>query len=184
MRLEPIAQPPSLLIRAAYWMSRRRFGKVVAPLQVVYARVPALARVGHGMSQAMERKLSLDPGLRLLLQAHVAGLNGCGFCLDIGRAMAVEEHLDLAKFDALPEFETSPRFDERERAALRYLAEATRGVRVSDASFETLRKHFSEREIVEITWVGAVENYYNRLAIPLGLESDGLCAIAQRKSAS
>ena len=50
-----------------------------------------------------------------------------------------------------------------------------------DETFETLRSHYNEQEIVEITWVNALENYYNLISIPLGLESDGLCAIAQAK---
>jgi len=29
----------------------------------------------------------------------------------------------------------------------------------------------------------ALENYYNLLNLPLGIESDGLCAIAQRRAA-
>ena len=54
---------------------------------------------------------------------------------------------------------------------------------VSNATFEALRKHFSEREIVEITWLNAVENYYNLINIPLEIESDGFCAIAEAQKA-
>ena len=35
--------------------------------------------------------------------------------------------------------------------------------------------HFSESEIVEITWLNAVHNYYNLMNIPLEIESDGYC---------
>ena len=72
--------------------------------------------------------------------------------------------------------------NERERAALAYTEEATRHKRVSDATFETLRNHFNEREIVEITWVNALENYYNLINLPLEIESDGLCAIAESRT--
>jgi alkylhydroperoxidase family enzyme len=74
---------------------------------------------------------------------------------------------------------TRPLFSIRERAALAYAEEATRHKRVSDATFEALRQHFSEREIVEITWVNAVENYYNLINLPLEIKSDGFCAISQ-----
>ena len=53
---------------------------------------------------------------------------------------------------------------------------------MDDATFERLRKHFNEREIVEITWVNALANYYNLINVPLELEADGLCAIAQRRA--
>jgi alkylhydroperoxidase family enzyme len=65
----------------------------------------------------------------------------------------------------------------RERAALAYAREAGGGAHVSDPTFERLRKHFDEREIVDITAMIAVERFYNGVAIPLGLEADGLCAI-------
>ncbi|MGO9642184.1 MAG: hypothetical protein ACLP1Y_12880 [Candidatus Acidiferrales bacterium] len=64
---------------------------------------------------------------------------------------------------------------------LAYVEEATRHKRVSDATFEALRKHFKDWEIVEITWLNAVENYYNPINLPLEIESDGLCAIAQAR---
>ena len=51
------------------------------------------------------------------------------------------------------------------------------------ATFEALRRHFSEREIVEITWVNAVENYYNLINLPLGIESDGFCSLVQARAA-
>lgn len=49
---------------------------------------------------------------------------------------------------------------------------------MSDATYGELAKHFSEREIVEIVWANAVGNYFNLIAVPLGLESDGLAELA------
>jgi alkylhydroperoxidase family enzyme len=98
--------------------------------------------------------------------------------------MAIREHLGEEKFDSLAEYRTSPLFSDRERAALAYVEEATRNRRASDAAFQELRKHFSEREIVEITWVNASENYYNLLNLPLEIESDGFCAIAHAQTAA
>jgi len=46
-----------------------------------------------------------------------------------------------------------------------------------------LRRHFNEREIVEITWLNALENYYNLINLPLEIESDGFCDIVQRRAA-
>ncbi len=47
-------------------------------------------------------------------------------------------------------------------------------------SWEALKKHFDERDI-EITWLNAVGNYYNLLAVQLGLESDGLLDLALQR---
>jgi len=185
MRIPPIEKPKGLVARVAYWMSRRQLGKVMTPLKVVFARIPGTIFHEYALVRILEgNKLKLDPTLRLLVQHHVARLNGCGFCVDIGRAVAVQHRVDLGKIDAVSEFRVNPIFTERERAALAYVEEATRSKRVGDATFETLRRHFDEREIVEVTWLCAVENYFNLVNLPLEIESDGLCAIATRRRAA
>jgi alkylhydroperoxidase family enzyme len=54
--------------------------------------------------------------------------------------------------------------------------------RIEDETLEEARKMFSERELVELTWVQASETYFNMQAHPLGIPSDGLAAIARRAS--
>jgi len=183
MRLEPIEKPKGLMMRIAYWMTRRQFGKVMTPMKVVYPRMPGAMKVAYEIAKFEMKGIRLEPGLKFLVVTHAAQINGCGFCVDIARAMAIREHLGTEKFNALPEYRTNPLFSERERAALAYAEEATRHKHVSDVTFEALRKQFNEQEIVEITWLNAVENYYNLINIPLEIESDGLCAIAQARMA-
>ena len=183
MRLAPIEKPAGLLMRLAYWMTRRQLGKVITPMKVIYPRVPRLLKLSYELQQFETKGLRLDPQLHFMVAVLAAQINGCSFCEDIGRAVAIRQHLGMEKFDALSDYRTSPLFSERERAALAYAEEATRHKRVSDATFEMLRRHFSETEIVEITWVNAVENYYNLINLPLEIGSDGLCAIAQARMA-
>ena len=184
MRLEPIENPSNLKLRVAYWLSKRRLGKVLTPMKVVYARIPRVLRGSYEMSKFEDRGIRLDPALKLLVKSLTARINGCGFCLDMARALAIEQHIGLEKFHALDEYRVSPLFRERERAALAYAEEATRHKRVSDETFENLSRHFNEREIVEITWINAFENYYNLISIPLEIESDGLCSIAQSRASN
>jgi len=182
MRLEPIDRPPTLLARIAYWMMQRQLGKVITPARVIYNRVPGMYGLGWWLVRLQQSGLELDAPTRHLVQNWVAMLNKCRFCVDIGRASAVLEHVGLDKLDALPEWRTSPLFDERERAALTYVEEATRHKQVSDETFAALRKHFGERQIVELTVLNAIENFYNLLNLPLGIEEDGLCAIAEGRA--
>ena len=177
MRLKPIEQPPTLKMRLVYGLSRRRFGKVITPLKVAYARVPAALPIGRAIADYLESGCRLDPALRMLLQTHIAHLNNCTFCVDIGEAQALRRGLDQAKLRATHAYATDPRFDARERAAIAYVDEATKNKHVSDATFEALRAHFSEEEIVEITLLLAIEHYFNLMNLPLGIESDGLCAL-------
>jgi len=182
MRLAAVEKPPTLAVRLAYWLCERQFGRVMTPLKVVYPRLPALLPLGYRLLQIERKRLVLDASLRHLVKTWVAMINGCSFCVDIAKASAVLEHISLEKFQSLPDWPTSPLYNDRERTALAYVEEATRNRRVSDATFAAVRKHFSEREIIELTWLNAVENYYNLINVPLEIEEDGLCAIAQSRT--
>ena len=184
MRLAPVEHPRGLLLRLLSWAMRRQFGKPLTPYQVVFARLPGAVWSQLGIYWGLERGLTIDKGLQLLVQTQVARLNNCTFCIDIGRAVAVYRRVTLDKVDVIEAWRTDPSFTPAERAALAYVEEATRSKRVGDATFETLRRHFDEREIVEITWLCAVENYFNLVNLPLEIESDGLCAIATRRRAA
>jgi alkylhydroperoxidase family enzyme len=178
MRLEPVETPRGWLMRLAYWMTRRQLGKVPSALKVIYARAPKLLTLGYRMRRVVDAGLSIEPELALLIETQASLLNGCGFCGDLVKAMAVRRKLGLEKFDALLDHATSPHFSDRERAALAWCAEITRTRSASDAAFQSLRKHFDEREIVELTWLNALSNYYNLMAVPLGLDSDELTRLA------
>ncbi|MCW5889788.1 MAG: carboxymuconolactone decarboxylase family protein [bacterium] len=178
-RLTSIETPPSLGVRFVYWLLKRKLGKVITPWKVVFARLPHAIPMQLGLYWAMER-LPLDPDLQLLVQMQTAQSNDCAFCVDIGRAIALQRGRNLEKLDAVADFRTDPRFTERERAALAYVDEATRRRTVADETFATLRRHFDDREIAAITWINAVENYFNMINVPLGIESDGLCLLPRQ----
>jgi AhpD family alkylhydroperoxidase len=181
MRLAPIERPPSLLVRIACWVSKRQLGKVATPMKVIYARVPRLLRATLSIMR-VSNGLKIEPALQLLVTTQSSLLNGCTFCADLHMAQAVQAKLGRERFRDLLDFGSSPHFSERERAALAYTDEITRQRKVSDATFERLRAHFDEREIVELTWLNAVGNYFNLMAVPLELESDGLEEIALRRA--
>jgi AhpD family alkylhydroperoxidase len=183
MRLQPIDRPPTIMARLATFLMRRRLGKVMMPARIVYNRVPAMYPLMYQVSRLLEKGLELDTATRLLVQSWVAMANGCGFCVDIGRALAIEQGLGLDKFNALPNWRTSPLFDARERAALAYAEEVNRERRASDETFRDAERHFGERGVVELTILCAIENLFNYTNIPFGIEDDGLCALAERRAA-
>lgn len=179
MRLSPIETPPSLLGRLLDFAIRRTLGRAITPAQVVYNRVPAAWRISLAFQLFEHFGSKLPTGLRLLVTTRVAQLNGCVFCQDIKRAVAVRQRTSQIAFDALADWRTSDVFAPRERAALAFVEEAARGLRVSDATFAELARHFDEREIAELTLLLAIESFYNRMNLALGIEaSDGLEALA------
>ncbi|MEL6179399.1 MAG: carboxymuconolactone decarboxylase family protein [Myxococcota bacterium] len=177
MRLSPIDSPRGLLLKLVRWGSCRMFGTVIAPIRVVYAHFPEMT-LPQMMMLGLTERLGLPPRLRFLVEAWVSTLNGCSFCADLHQAQGLAStQVTPEVFRALPHHTESVLFSEAERAALTY-AEAViedRG-QVTDEVFAALRAHFSEREVVELTWLVSFTQYLNMMALPLGLKSEGVCA--------
>ncbi|HXH94630.1 MAG TPA: hypothetical protein VNN25_23850 [Thermoanaerobaculia bacterium] len=71
---------------------------------------------------------------------------------------------------ALLDFESGP-FDDKEKAALAYAKQLTIDAHgVDDALFERLRQHYDEGEIVEISAMAGLFNYFNRVNDALQME--------------
>jgi AhpD family alkylhydroperoxidase len=179
MRLEPIENPKNLLVKLAFWWSKREFGKVIMPLKIIYARKPKLMLLANKIIQFQEKSVSLEPSLRLLIQTQVSALNGCAFCNDISLAQAVRKKLGAEKFTALGDDFDAKAFTEKEQAVIAFVNEYAENRKVSDETFENLRAFFNETEIIEIVAMNAFEHYFNAFAVPLGIESDGLQRLAE-----
>jgi len=88
---------------------------------------------------------------------------------------------------ALADFEASPLFSEVERLVLRYAVAVTATpVEVSDDLFADLARHFTPRQLVELTSALAWENYRARFDHAFGIESEGFsegafCPLPARK---
>ena len=182
--LPPIENPHGLFKKMAYAASRRKFGKVLTPLKVVFARMPTAFGLFGAKIAKLDKKLTLTPETAMLIRERVARLNVCLFCIDIGRAAAIKQSMNEAKFDALDEYRTSPLFTDAERAALDYVTELTEHKHVDPDTFQRMAAHFSDREICEIVWLVASEHFYNMTNIGLNIHSDMLCDISKQRKAS
>jgi alkylhydroperoxidase family enzyme len=181
--LAPIEQPAGLINRLVYALTRRQFGKVLTPVKVVYARLPAAFGMFVSKISKLDQKLTLSPELAMLIREHVARLNVCLFCVDIGRSFVIQKSMNEAKFDALEDYRTSPQFTDAERAALDYVTELTRDKQIHAETFQQMARYFSEREICEIVWLVASEHVYNITNIGLNIHSDMLCDLRKKHRA-
>lgn len=163
-------------------MTRKRLGKVITPLKTIYARLPLSFSLWLNKIQILERKLPLPEDLILLIRIYVAQLNTCHFCIDIGHAIAIMEFKQQEKFFQVQDFETSPLFEEKDRAALRFARELTLNKKVTDDTFHLVRKYFSEKEVIGITWAVASEHVYNLMNLAFEIGSDGLCTLSKKPS--
>lgn len=173
MRLTAIEHPKSLLLKLAYYLSKKQFGKVIAPLRYIYSRsIPAM--MTSLKIYKSENRLSLPKKTRLLIRYYTSHLNDCSFCSNSAEFMTQKEHLELQQWKDFMNFRNSRSFSAEEKSLLAYLEEVNFTKTATDETFNELKKHFSEKEIIEITWLNATENYYNLMAKPLGLASDEL----------
>lgn len=181
LRLVPIDRPAGVFRRLLFRAAKRRYGKVPTAFRVIYARAPALLIVTLAALTVLERFLRVPKRVRALVQFAIATDHGCTFCADISLAEAIRARVGAERFKHLDAFETHPAFDEPERAAIAYAKALATSRSVPAHVFERLAQHYSERQIVEIVWLGGLESYFNAMAIPLGIGSDHLAA-AQRES--
>jgi AhpD family alkylhydroperoxidase len=112
---------------------------------------------------------SIEPKLLHLLKMRASQINGCAFCIDMhskdARALGETEQR-LYELDAWRE---TPFYTDRERAALEWTEALTlvSETHAPDESYERLKVHFSEKEIVDLVYIIAVINVWNRVAIVL-----------------
>lgn len=174
-RLTPIENPSNPLLKLAYWLTQRRIGKVISPLKILYARLPFSFAKWIGDIQGLEKKLPLAEELKILIRIYVAQLNTCHFCIDIAQANAIRQYPDQEKFFEVQNFETYPQFSDAERVALRFAKELTLNKKVTDATYQQAQQHFSETQLIGISWLVGSEHIYNMMNSAFEIESDGLC---------
>ena len=119
--------------------------------------------------QRYVRQSGLEQPLLELMRMRASQLNGCAYCIDMhskdARA-AGETEQRLYELDAWRE---TSFYTERERAALAWTEAVTLVSQghVPDEIYQIVRKHFSEKEIVDLTLAVAEINSWNRIAISL-----------------
>ena len=184
MRLEPIDRAPTFFGKFLSLVYRLGIGKTIMPARVVYNRVPRMYNVSWALLNLDLRGFTLPHELLYLIHTRVSTINGCQFCKDIVLAGAVRAKMGRPKFDAImsEDWRASALFSARERAAVAFAEEATVNKKVSDATFEEVRKHFNDREIAELAIENAKSNFYNMINVALDIEDDGLLAIAEARA--
>ncbi len=109
----------------------------------------------------------LEASLLELVKIRASQLNGCAYCI----AIHVRDARRLGETDdrmhLLNAWREAPIYSDRERAALAWteaLTFITEG-HVDDDVYEQVRRHFSEKELTDLTFAAIAINGWNRLAI-------------------
>jgi AhpD family alkylhydroperoxidase len=109
----------------------------------------------------------LDHKLIHLLKMRASQINGCAYCIDMhskdARALGESEQ----RLYELNAWREAPFYTDRERAALEWTESLTlvSQTHVPDEVYESVKKHFNEKEIVDLSILVSLINVWNRLAI-------------------
>jgi AhpD family alkylhydroperoxidase len=128
---------------------------------------PAQYKSMYAVSQSLVES-PLGGKLIELVQTRVSQINGCAFCLDMHVRELRKSGEAWQRLNVLSAWRETEFFSAREQAALAWAETMTRladSHTEREVEFQALRAHFSDAEIVELTWVIAAINAWNRMAI-------------------
>lgn len=134
---------------------------------------PPIAGAWLDFNQTVRYRTEVDGQSRELAVMRVAILNGVDYILRAhGPTYALKEGLTPAQVDALADWGSSVLFSDKQRALLAYVDAMTRDIDVPDAVFARLRKHYSERQTVELTMLIGAYNMHTRVLKALKIDPE------------
>lgn len=111
----------------------------------------------------------------------VSKLNACEYCVAHHAPFLTVEGVSPAGAEAILDYEDHPEFDAVDKLVVEYAIKVSNDFnRVRDAMFDRLAEHFSEAQIVELTWRIALCGAFNRFndVLQLDIEEEALAKIA------
>lgn len=184
-------------VKLAYFFTRRALRKLAGrdpdslreplrmlePLQML-AHTPGLLVAYGRLEQATAKLHRVNQRLSDLAELKAATMTSCEYCIDLGSQIARHRSgLTDEQLLALPRYRESPLFTDLEKLVLDYAVAISRTpVEVSDALFARLCEHFTNAQLVELTYTIAHENFRGRFnrALEIGAAgfSEGkVCAV-------
>ena len=167
----------------------RQWGRISNFSQVLAHQPAALA--GWMLPNELIRLANVksDPEyvrIQQLVIIRTLALNRSAYCMShnvpLGRKLGLTESQIKAAQGS--EYMASPDLDDRQKAALRWAEAVTlMQARDDDDAFAAMQRHFSEKQIVELTVFCGMWNYSNRLceALHVDLERPDKCIEFQDK---
>ena len=138
--------------------------------QAIRAHVPAVFWSFANSWRDVFKNGVADHAIKELCRVYVSRSVLCEFCGNQRSMKAADQGLIEEDYRDLINFESSSRYDERQKAALSYAEAITWDQPVDEAFWARLHKHFSEPELVEIGYFIAITMGQQRWLRTLGIE--------------
>jgi alkylhydroperoxidase family enzyme len=176
--------------KVAFYFMKRHFARLtgrqnetmLGPVRIM-AHIPKLLS-GYGkVEQAVAKVHMLDLRHRALAELKAATTVRCEYCIDLGSRISRDWGLTDEELLALPNYRSAACFSDVDKLVLDYAAAMSRTpVEVSDELVEELRRHFNTQQLVELTFIVALENLRGRFNLAMGIGPAGfsegmVCAI-------
>jgi len=109
----------------------------------------------------------LEKTLYELVKTRASQINGCAYCLDMHTKDARKAGETEQRLYALSAWRETPFYSERERAALEWTEAMTLISEndMPDSLYDSVRKHFNEKELVTLSIAIVAINGWNRLSV-------------------
>ena len=159
-------------------------GSGMEPFEI-WAHQPKMMTGMGRFNQAVRKGKAVDERLKNLVELKGAQMIGCEFCVDLGSQICRNSGFSDEELLALPRYRQSDLFTEREKLALDYTVAVMRTpVDVTDELFASMREHFSDKQLVEITALLTLVNV-DRFNAAFGIRAAGfsegmVCVVPDR----
>jgi alkylhydroperoxidase family enzyme len=148
----------------------RREGTPRPESQAVRAHVPAVFwSFANSWRDVFHRGVA-DHAIKELCRIYVSRSVKCEYCGNQRSIKAAKQGIIEDDYLDLINFEASPRYDERQKAALSYAEAITWDLPTDDAFWARLHRHFGEPELVEIGYFVALTMGQQRWLRTLDIE--------------
>jgi alkylhydroperoxidase family enzyme len=144
--------------------------------QAIRAHVPAVFWSFANSWRDVFKNGVADHAIKELCRIYVSRSVLCEFCGNQRSMKAAKQGVVEDDYRDLIDFESSTRYDERQKAALSYAEAITWDLPVGDAFWARLHKHFSEPELVEIGYFVALTMGQQRWLRTLNIEHHQILA--------
>ena len=132
-----------------------------------YAKIAPDALKGMLELESYVAASGLERSLYELVKTRASQINGCAYCLDMHTKDARKAGETEQRLYAFNAWKETPFYTERERAGLEWTESLTLISEndVPDSLYDSVSKHFNEKEMVALTMAIVAINGWNRLAI-------------------
>ena len=147
--------------------------------QAIRAHVPATFWSFANTWETVFRNGVAEHAIKELCRVYVSRSVLCEFCGNQRSIKAAKSGLKEDDYSDLINFESSTRYDDRQKAALAYAEAVTYSERqVTPEHLTRLRHHFDDDAIIELTALVAFQNLSSKFNAALGVEPQGFCHAA------